>query len=169
MNKLILSVFASIAFVSISHAHCGNCASGETKEAHHHGEEASRSSVELDVYFGVQSALAGDDLATAQSVASKLIALAEEKGCSLKFETASVIAEAKDISTARDAFKDWSDALIEKFEEGYSGEGAVYKMHCPMAFGNTGGSWLQNNKELLNPYYGAMMLRCGMVQKDYAK
>jgi len=34
-------------------------------------------------------------------------------------------------------------------------------MHCPMAFDGRGARWLQNSEKLLNPYFGASMLRCG--------
>jgi len=177
MNKLIISVLAAIAFVSTIHAHCGTCSVGGAKADHHYGDEPVCSNAQLAPYFDVQSALAGDDLSAAQASASKLIALAEEKGCSLdgkscctaEIEAASSIAAAKDIAAARDAFKNWSDALIGKLESGNHSEGKLYKMHCPMAFGNKGGSWLQSSKDLRNPYYGAMMLKCGAVQKDYAK
>ena len=36
-------------------------------------------------------------------------------------------------------------------------------MHCPMAFNNTGGTWLQQDAELVNPYFGDAMLYCGDV------
>jgi Cu(I)/Ag(I) efflux system membrane fusion protein len=34
-----------------------------------------------------------------------------------------------------------------------------------MAFDGKGGSWLQKDATVANPYYGAMMLRCGSVSK----
>lgn len=158
------------------HAHCGTCSGDGAKADHHHGEEIACSSAQLTPYFEAQSALASDDLPTAQASAAKLVALAKEKGCSLdgksccsaEIEAATNIVEAKDIASARNAFKAWSDTLIGKLDSDHQGEGELYKMHCPMAFGNKGGSWLQSSKDLRNPYYGAMMLKCGTVQKDYA-
>ncbi len=32
-----------------------------------------------------------------------------------------------------------------------------------MAFGNTGGDWISNVPEVLNPYFGDAMLNCGSV------
>ena len=173
MKQLIISVIGSIAIVSNINAHCGKCSTEGSKEDH--GKELACSSEQLEPYFGAQTALAGDDLVAAQVASSKLIALANEKGCSLdgesccsaEIEAASAISEAKNIADARDAFKDWSNALIGKLDSGHSNEGELYKMHCPMAFGNQGGSWLQSNKDLRNPYYGAMMLKCGMIQQEY--
>jgi Cu(I)/Ag(I) efflux system membrane fusion protein len=46
---------------------------------------------------------------------------------------------------------------------------AIYEEHCPMAFDNKGANWLQAESELANPYYGAMMLRCGETRKIWGK
>ena len=42
----------------------------------------------------------------------------------------------------------------------------LYLMHCPMAFDNTGADWLQRDKTLVNPYFGASMLHCGSIKKE---
>lgn len=44
---------------------------------------------------------------------------------------------------------------------GHPGELPHFRMFCPMAFDNRGAEWLQEQSDLLNPYFGAMMLRCG--------
>ncbi len=137
--------------------------------------ELTCSTPQFENYFEAQTALANDDLSAAQTVTNSLLELAKEKGCPLEgkeccaaeLEAASKIAKTTDIATARRAFKRWSDALLAKLEDSGLAEGPVYKMHCPMAFGNTGGTWLQNSSDLRNPYYGAMMLKCGMIQKEY--
>ena len=41
--------------------------------------------------------------------------------------------------------------------------GNAYVVHCPMAFDNSGGDWLSVKPEVLNPYFGDAMLRCGSV------
>ncbi len=41
----------------------------------------------------------------------------------------------------------------------------VYQAFCPMAFDNAGATWLQAGNEVLNPYFGGMMLHCGEIQK----
>jgi len=35
-----------------------------------------------------------------------------------------------------------------------------------MAFGNKGADWLSEKDEVLNPYFGDMMLRCGEVKGE---
>lgn len=37
----------------------------------------------------------------------------------------------------------------------------AYYQYCPMAFNNTGGYWISNEKEIKNPYFGSKMMRCG--------
>jgi Cu(I)/Ag(I) efflux system membrane fusion protein len=62
----------------------------------------------------------------------------------------------------RPHFETLSNALIEAVESNpNSFETDLYLMHCPMVYGDRGASWLQAEDSLLNPYFGAMMLRCG--------
>jgi Cu(I)/Ag(I) efflux system membrane fusion protein len=37
-------------------------------------------------------------------------------------------------------------------------------LHCPMAFDNRGANWLQPDRKVRNPYFGAAMYRCGEVR-----
>ncbi len=46
---------------------------------------------------------------------------------------------------------------------GVAGPNAVYRIHCPMAFGDAGADWLQPDEQTRNPYYGDAMLGCGDV------
>lgn len=45
----------------------------------------------------------------------------------------------------------------------------IHEDYCPMAFDNKGASWFQTAEELANPYFGAMMLRCGETRKVWNK
>jgi Cu(I)/Ag(I) efflux system membrane fusion protein len=47
-----------------------------------------------------------------------------------------------------------------------AGQGPVYELYCPMAFGNQGATWLQSDPQVDNPYFGASMLRCGEVKRQ---
>ncbi|MEJ5349683.1 MAG: efflux RND transporter periplasmic adaptor subunit [Desulfosoma sp.] len=46
---------------------------------------------------------------------------------------------------------------------GLGSENPLYLIRCPMAFEGQGATWLQPDKEVRNPYFGAQMLRCGEV------
>lgn len=37
----------------------------------------------------------------------------------------------------------------------------LIKFHCPMAFDKKGAYWIQEEEEVMNPYFGSKMLRCG--------
>ena len=75
--------------------------------------------------------------------------------------------DSKDIETARAAFKTLSDGLIDSYNRfGRPKDSPLYLYHCPMAFEDTGASWLQDEEGLLNPYFGARMLRCGKLEKE---
>ncbi|CAM5210443.1 efflux RND transporter periplasmic adaptor subunit [Alishewanella longhuensis] len=43
-----------------------------------------------------------------------------------------------------------------------------YEAYCPMAREGEGASWLQPDSELRNPYFGAMMLRCGDIVRQFS-
>ena len=43
--------------------------------------------------------------------------------------------------------------------------GTLYIEYCPMANNNEGAFWLSNEKEIKNPYFGEMMLKCGSVKE----
>ncbi len=51
------------------------------------------------------------------------------------------------------------EAIAVNFGAGQLPE--LHRMYCPMVDGDEGGTWLQGHDTLSNPYYGAMMLRCG--------
>lgn len=69
---------------------------------------------------------------------------------------------ATDIKGIRNEYKAISDHLIMAVKKnGY--EDLLYIQHCPMANGNKGADWLSTSKDVLNPYYGKMMLKCGSV------
>lgn len=39
--------------------------------------------------------------------------------------------------------------------------GELHRFFCPMAFNDQGGTWFQLEPQIANPYFGAVMLRCG--------
>ncbi|MCB9638383.1 MAG: efflux RND transporter periplasmic adaptor subunit [Myxococcales bacterium] len=74
----------------------------------------------------------------------------------------------QDIALQRKHFDPLSKAFIQLEEEiGHDGKQFVYLAYCPMAFKDTGASWLQDQEDLLNPYFGAQMLRCGEIKRRF--
>jgi len=76
------------------------------------------------------------------------------------------VQKAADIDVARKAFEALSNELIAvAVRFGIPETQKLYRIHCPMAFNNKGADWLQADKEIRNPYFGASMLKCGEVIK----
>jgi len=74
----------------------------------------------------------------------------------------------QDIEEARKAFKGLSQSMLS-LEQSFSHESSdsYYEIFCPMAFDNTGASWLSKEKDVNNPYFGASMLKCGEVKQEF--
>ena len=111
-------------------------------------------------YLQVQGALADDQFggvaAPAKSI--EVAAAALGKDGEKLVATAKALSAAKDIAAARTAFGDLSTELVAYAEKTKSGFGAdVKQAFCPMA----NKPWLQKDKDIKNPYYGASMLTCG--------
>ena len=114
----------------------------------------------VNPYLQVQVKLAGDQFtgitADAQAIATAATALG--KDAEKIVAGAKKLGEAKDIAAARTAFGDVSQALADYAEKTKSGFGPDVKVaYCPMA----DKPWLQKDKDIKNPYYGAAMLTCG--------
>ena len=117
-----------------------------------------------DNYITVQGALVQDSLkgvSTAATAMAKAI-----QGDSMKMlppklaQQAEALAKAKDLATARDAFKSLSDSLISHLKEQKVSGGSYFIVYCPMAKA----SWLQTSKTILNPYMGTSLVHCGQIK-----
>ena len=82
-------------------------------------------------------------------------------------ENIHMLTGADSLDKIRIAFYPLSQTLVRIVETfGGDVETPLYVQYCPMAFGNAGAPWLATSEEINNPYFGAMMLRCGEVQKQ---
>ena len=121
-------------------------------------------------YITIKSALASDDLKktsmaageflkTAKTVNAKMIA--EKNLVSIQTD-GKIIAQAKNIDVQRKAFYRLSDVMIGLAKENKLSDKTIFVQYCPMAKG----SWLSNEKQIINPYYGKSMLDCGSVKSE---
>ncbi|MEO0795281.1 MAG: DUF3347 domain-containing protein [Verrucomicrobiota bacterium] len=123
-------------------------------------------------YLQMQSGLAEDDLGKAQKGAKAFVQLANgapvgSASIAQMKASATTIAESTDIKAARAAFLPLSEGMIAMVKSKALPDGeSLYLVHCPMAFGGKGGSWIQADETVANPYYGSMMLRCGGVKEE---
>ncbi len=67
------------------------------------------------------------------------------------------------IEGLRSHFQTISDGLIQFIEKTGPYDEVIYVQHCPMADNDRGADWLSLSKEIKNPYFGSMMLKCGEV------
>jgi Cu(I)/Ag(I) efflux system membrane fusion protein len=132
-------------------------------------------------YFAMQQALASDDPALAAKSASNMSASLKEVDMKLLTGADHVIwmnsettlkdaakksTDTKDIEAIRKNFNLISQQLKTLAARFGSVTGKpLYVAHCPMAFNNTGADWLQMDKKILNPYFGASMLQCGSIEE----
>jgi hypothetical protein len=117
----------------------------------------------LDNYLKIQSALANDStdgIATNSSDIATAV-----RGDSMKMlspqiaDEADALAKAKDVASAREAFKPLSKSLIQ-YPADHNVTGAYVEVYCPMAKA----SWLQTGDKIENPYLGGSMRGCGKIQ-----
>ena len=108
---------------------------------------------QLTHYVSAQEALAGDDF---QRAGTELESLAYQSEGKLK-ALAGRASVARDIVGMRDRFK----ALSHEFaaRELPAGHRLAY---CPVADNNQGAHWVQKDGQIMNPYFGASMLHCGV-------
>ena len=133
-----------------------------------------------DAYFGVQMALAGDDHAKAVAAYRELekktgdvdMTVFKHPVHDFWMETSAEIvkysaegAKSGDIEGARDSFYHLSKSVIELQDRIGHSEGDFFLTFCPMARDNTGAFWIQEVDTVYNSFYGAVMLRCGSIEK----
>ncbi len=75
------------------------------------------------------------------------------------------ITNSEDINEQRRQFKVLSDHFILAVQSFGINE-VSYKQYCPMADSDKGAYWLSKEKQVLNPYFGDMMLKCGEVKQE---
>jgi hypothetical protein len=121
-------------------------------------------------YIAIKSALASDDADKTSKASSDFIKTASaidaktvsQKDLNILKKEASAIFGTKNISIQRKSFYQLSDSMIALTKEFRLSESPVYVQYCPMAEG----SWLSNEKKVINPYYGSSMPSCGTVKAE---
>jgi Cu(I)/Ag(I) efflux system membrane fusion protein len=113
----------------------------------------------LNHYVTIQSALAADKLDGVREAAKNISKLMSDP---IKTQAAAV-ATAQDIAAARERFKLLSASVIQVVDQEHVQTGRLFEAHCDMAKA----SWLQEGRDLRNPYFGKSMLDCGAIRKTY--
>lgn len=119
-------------------------------------------------YIQVTNALINTDDAKTANESAKLVAVIEEMGMQVDdavMKSIVTMSENQDIKQQREQFEHVNQ-WMEKTLQGTIESGAIYKQYCPMAFNNRGAYWLSTSKDVLNPYFGDKMLKCGRVDSE---
>jgi Cu(I)/Ag(I) efflux system membrane fusion protein len=74
-------------------------------------------------------------------------------------------ASLKDIKEVRMAFEPISNVMIAMTKAFNPLSETVYVQFCPMANSDKGANWLSKENKVVNPYFGASMLKCGEVKE----
>ncbi|HUH29352.1 efflux RND transporter periplasmic adaptor subunit [Gelidibacter sp.] len=80
-------------------------------------------------------------------------------------QSALAISKTSDINQQRDHFIHLSAHLINAVKT-FGINQKVYVDYCPMVKDDLGAFWLSTEEEILNPYFGASMLRCGEITDE---
>ena len=108
--------------------------------------------IQLAEYVEVQEALAADNFEDAKTQLEEFARVTDSATQALALRAL----EAGDIETMRAGFKPLSEALVAReLPQGFA------RAYCPMY--DNGAPWVQRDGPVRNPYYGAVMLTCGVV------
>ncbi|MET3535329.1 DUF3347 domain-containing protein [Chryseobacterium limigenitum] len=121
-------------------------------------------------YITIKTALASDDADKTSKAASEFIKRASaidykvvsEGNLNVLRKDATAISDARSIAAQRETFSNLSDNMIALAKEFKLSDKSVFVQYCPMA----DASWLSNEKQIVNPYYGSSMLSCGSVKSE---
>jgi Cu(I)/Ag(I) efflux system membrane fusion protein len=133
----------------------------------------------VDAYFEIHKQLAGDAPALAKVAAATMQEKLAQVNMALLAGDAHMLwmkhlknlnsalgqlAKEDKIGQQRELFYLLSQQLVNSVKM-FPIQQPVYQAFCPMAFNDAGAIWLQKSEEILNPYFGDMMLHCGEVQE----
>lgn len=75
------------------------------------------------------------------------------------------ISQSADIEETRLELATISDGMYALVKAYHPNESDLYFQFCPMAKNGDGANWLSSTKEIINPYMGQRMLKCGKTQE----
>jgi len=117
-------------------------------------------------YLNLKDALVASDQAAGQKASEALQqSLKGFKTGTKAAAAATLLAKAPSLAEQRTAFSGLSNEMTKLVKDNDLTMGELYLEYCPMANDNKGGSWLSNEKEIKNPYFGDRMLKCGSVKE----
>ncbi|TXK70596.1 DUF3347 domain-containing protein [Mesonia sp. HuA40] len=139
----------------------------KNKETSTVGFKDNQTETDFKYYLALQEQLVAGQAEKSNAIAKDYIQNAINKDTEI-FEIYQSITNANDIESIREHFLKLSIVLEQEIDK-HLNSGTIYKINCPMAFNNGGGFWFSKSEEVLNPYFGDKMLRCGSVTATLRK
>lgn len=113
-------------------------------------------------YINLKDALVASNQNDAKKAAGELLkSLSDVSDGKMVANEAAKVANAANLDDQRKAFSGVSDMMAMLVKDGKLSMGMIYLEYCPMVKA----TWLSNEKEIKNPYYGDKMLTCGSVKE----
>lgn len=78
----------------------------------------------------------------------------------------SKISASTELEVQREGFQLLSEQMIKTLTKFPPQQSKLYLAYCSMAFENKGARWIQREQQVLNPYYGSLMLYCGEIADE---
>lgn len=134
----------------------------------------------LTDYFALNQALIEDNQDRAKATAKKLSAtvnkfdMSKLAGDQMDFYHTQLnklnqglkgIDQSADIEETRLDLAVVSEGMYALVKAYHPNESELYYQFCPMAKNGEGANWLSNTKEIINPYMGQRMLKCGSTKE----
>lgn len=165
MKKVIAILMVLTSFGAYAqHDHSGHASHGEQKGAPVFQNEKLGSA--YGHYIHLKDALIASNANEAKTAAAGLEkALVSVSNGKKAQDAAKAIAGSSKLDEQRKTFSALSDEMTTLVKSSKLASGSLYVAYCPMANSNAGGFWLSNEKEIRNPYFGEMMLKCGSVKE----
>jgi len=113
-------------------------------------------------YIHVKDAFVASNQTEARNMAGELqTALASVSNGKRAADKAAQLLSASTLADQREAFEGLSNEMTTLVKGGKLSMGMIYLAYCPMVKA----SWLSNEQEIKNPYYGDKMMKCGSVKE----
>lgn len=174
MKKVSIISFGLLAVCGLYLVSCGG--SNETTQEENQTEENTQeeyTKIEVDAdefkatlsaYFELADAFVKTDDSLAKEKAKVLVAAITSTGDPYDIikNHGKIISETELVEVQREHFKPLSESMYV-LSRGNTED--LYLHHCSMAFDNEGANWISNDEEVLNPYFGDVMLHCGSSTK----
>jgi len=129
----------------------------------------------IDAYINLKDALIQSDVSMASSKSEAFRKALEEMPVNQREQTHNYwsilhkaskgINESVSLEHQRKQFQMISDKLIEMVRNFDEVNNKLFIQFCPMADNNNGAFWISKEEQVLNPYFGDAMLKCGSVKQ----